>query len=218
MHGSIRSPFFRPRLPVLVVMLLVQAGLAASAVATTIHDEALDGELSGTAGSPTVLATALGSNVVIGQVGGASCCNPSDPTGRDVFTITIAPGQILSQVVLQLYGEPAQNSYLAVEAGPVITSFESAAALLGSALVGSLPGATQGDDLLDDLGAALIDGFPVGGAGFAPPLGPGQYTFWFQERDPDLVPYALDFVIVPEPSTALLVGLGLGALTRRRRR
>ena len=84
--------------------------------------------------------------------------------------------------------------------------------LLGNALIGTAPGQGEGDNVLDDLGNAIF-----GGTGFAGPLGPGTYTFWFQETTAG-VDYALSLQVVPLPPAIWLLGsalLGLYGASRR---
>ena len=55
--------------------------------------------------------------------------------------------------------------------------------------------------------------------GLDAPLGPGDYTVWFQETSA-LVPYQIEYVVtaIPEPGTAMLgVVFGIAAVLRRRR-
>ena len=62
-----------------------------------------------------------------------------------------------------------------------------------------------GTDILDDLGAA------AGTIGFSGSLGSGTYSFWAQDTGAFDDIWSITFVTspIPEPSTGLLVGLGL---------
>lgn len=189
-------------------LILSAAALAASPVtAQIIHNEAVDGDLSDDNLAPTFLAVSAGSNTVTGSTTG----NPN--LDRDIFTIEVAAGFELAAVILTTYDTTEDQSFFAVEAGNQITATFSPDALLGSALVGAEIGGSQGDDVLDDLGFAIF-----GGSGFTGTLGPGAYTFWFQETAAP-VNYAFTFVIrvVPTPGVAATLGLaGLFAARRRR--
>ena len=59
-------------------------------------------------------------------------------------------------------------------------------------------------------------------AGFVPPLGPGNYSFWVQDFNAGSFSYGFDFGVttasapVPEPGTIWMVPLAALALARRR--
>ncbi|MEN1705770.1 MAG: hypothetical protein AAGJ54_09715 [Planctomycetota bacterium] len=180
---------------------------ASAASANVVWDEDVDGDLSDDQFAPTIIDLGLGSNLVAGRT---SAGNPNPD--REFFTIEVAAGLELSEVVLIEYDTTSQNSFIAVEAGPQITSLASVEFVLGATLIGTEVGSQEGDNFLDDLGL-----FPAfGGIGFDGTLGPGQYTFWFQETlDP--VDFTFDFVLVPAPASAgLLAGAVLFAGRRRR--
>jgi len=156
--------------------------------------EASDGEFSGAFASPSDIGfLALGSNVISGtSTAGATLVvlpnnAPHFPDQDvDVFSFSISPGQRLDSIVLSSFsydvseghlgGATGDGAFMAIEQGAGITDPISAAALLGTALVGFLPGASQGDDVL-----AVLGGVPLGGIGLSGSLGPGQYTVWYQE-------------------------------------
>lgn len=119
----------------------------------------------------------------------------------------------LAALVLDTYDTQDDQGFLAVAAGSQISSLFSPAVLLGNALIGAIPGAMEGDDVLDNLGTAIF-----GGTGFVGALGAGTYTFWIQETTGSVPEYALDFQVrstVPVPSSLLLL-LAAVALLRRR--
>ena len=60
-----------------------------------------------------------------------------------------------------------------------------------------------GTNILDDMGVGS------GAIGFIPPLGAGTYSFWLQQTGGAVIGYGLDFVVVPEPTAAGLLSLGL---------
>lgn len=163
--------------------------------AATAYDEAVQGELSKDADSPTPVSVAGGSNLISGSL----------DADYDLFQLTLSPSQQLDAILFQQYDVSEQEqSFFLVESGPQLSSFFTAEAALGSALVGRNPGTEVGDDLLAELARA-----PLGGSGFTTPLGPGTYTFWFQETGAP-VNYTFNFVVtetVPEPAT-LLIALG----------
>jgi len=194
------------RLPQLSFVALVL--LCSVTFGDVIHDESTDGDLSSDNLSPTSLLFSPGENEIIGT-------STFDPLDRDFWTFTIQPGTQLSQVILQDYNSTAaQQSWLAVETGGQVSSVTDASNLLGSALIGFANGASQGDDVLDDVGDALL-----GGTGFNGPLGAGTYTFWYQETGAD-TNYSLNFVVqaIPEPGTCWLLLVLSSTVSLRRRR
>ena len=185
---------------------LVAAGFAHSAAAVTIWDEGLNGDLSGDQAAPTDLTVGLGTNSITGT---------SQNLDRDFFTITVPDGARFTQLLLTSFDSTDDLAFFAIQSGPEITGDLFTA----DDLLGWLhPSATfVGTDILDDVALG------VGAIGFTTPLGPGTYTLWLQQGDPELVTYGFDVIIepvaVPEPSMLMLFVLGLGALavTRRRR-
>lgn len=175
-------------------------------VADVVHDESVDGDLSDNGADPTALVFSVGANEVRGST-------TNSPLDRDLWTFTIASDQELESVFLRNYDTTEDASFFAVESGGQITTFSSSSSLLGSNLVGGAVGAQEGDDVLDDLGAAAF-----GGSGFAGALGPGQYSFWFQETAAN-TNYTFEFNVtaVPEPGSFAVLALGLPFFIRRRR-
>ena len=176
--------------------------------ADVAHDESVSGDLSDDGLNPTPLTFIVGENDVIGST-------TNVPLDRDVWTISIASGQQLDSITLLNYDTTEDASFFAVEAGSQITTFANSGSLLGNSLIGSAVGAQQGDDVLDDLGNAQF-----GGTGFSGPLGPGQYTFWFQETAAT-TNYSFRFNVssaVPEPASASLIALGISFVVLRRQR
>ena len=187
-------------LPTLVLSIC----LAAVAHADVIYDESDDGPLSNDPSNPTMLTTNVpGPGKVIAST-------QFNPFAADFMTVTIPDGFMLDELIWGLYDTTEDRSFFAVEAGTQITSVTSPDFLLGSTFI------TAGDvatNVLDDLGMANL-----GGSGFNGRLGPGDYTFWFQETAAD-VDYGFTFVVtpIPEPTSAwLLIGLGAGWLRRKR--
>ena len=192
-----------------IVLFALATLLACStSSADIIWDENVNGDLSSDNLNPTVVATPFTNNQVIAS----TTFNPLD---RDFLTITVDPGFEMTQIVLEAYQSANFQSFYAVEIGGQITSVNSPASLLGTALIGGAAGTQVGDNVLDDLGMANL-----GGSGFTGSLGAGTYTFWFQETGAD-VDYQLNYVIqavVPEPgSMAVAIG-AIGCLVLRRRR
>jgi hypothetical protein len=204
--------------------------LAPVAQAVVVHDEFNgDGDLSNDSLNPTPLNLSPGSNRIIGATEPGP--NGSLTIGPDFFTVTIEPGEFLHEISLVEYigtdTTGLNQSFFAVQTGTSIaesTILTNNPPLLGGALIGALPGASQGDNLLDDLGLSNING--VQGqtfVGFNPErLGPGTYTFWIQETVGNGIErYDLDFyVAVPEPMTILgtTAALGFGVFLNRKKK
>jgi hypothetical protein len=205
-----------------LAVLAVLGASTSSAFGGIIWDESVNGQLSTNPSSPTALTVFPGANQVIGSSFGP-LNNPLAPNlaaDADIFSFTVPAGYRLTAInIISVVDTPSPSNptttdlaFVAVQTGSRITSTTSPAALLGSTLFGSgstvphYPG--TGEDLLPAMaGPPTL----VGGSGFTPPLGPGTYTFWVQEGNGS-VAYNFSFQIdpvVPEPSTLLLLGLGL---------
>jgi hypothetical protein len=189
----------------LALALCLSLGLAQAGFAAPIWTESTDGDLSNAFSAPTPLpALAVGSNTLTGTtvVG-----------DRDYFTIVVPSGAVLSQITLTAFSQPFDLAFLAIQNGSVIT--ESPTAPNVANLLGWVhPGASMlGTNILDDLALG------TGAQGFTPPLGPGTYSFWLQQTGSAVIGYGFDFVVVPEPTAAALLALGLlGLLFVGRRR
>jgi hypothetical protein len=179
---------------VFVLASFVSAALAQSAAAIVIHNEGVNGDLSSTQGSPTLLALAFGTNTIIGSTIAGD---------RDFFTITVPDGTSFSQMILASFTSADDLAFVAIEEGATITSLVSAAALLGYMHPSA---AFVGTDILDNIAAG------AGALGFTPPLPSGTYAMWMQQTQAQLVSYQFDLILIPEPSIAVLLALGLGAL------
>lgn len=189
------------KLPFLVLPLL------ALPVSAFTFSESIDGDLSSSPTAPTALgATTLGSNVVTGATGQGD---------GDYLTLTVPAGQQLTAVTL--LSTSGSGHFFGFTLGTTASSTASGLELgylFGTEFVN--------EDLLTSSNIASAPVF----AGSALPsplaLGPGDYTFHFQENAGGLntTPFSVDFVTsVPEPSSALLGLLGLAmTVTRRQRR
>ena len=201
---------------------LTMAGSQAFALS---YAESSSGDLSNSLTAPTSIGSLnLGSNLVSGAssaggvveiVGGAPHFPNQDV---DVWTIVIDAGHRLDAIVLtsftfdnsaELLGPaPGDGAFFGFETGGQITDGAAPpSSLTGGALVGMLAGASQGDNVLDDLSAFNIANVGTFGPRFYGSLYAGTYTFWYQEGPTDTT-YTLDFEVnaIPEPSTALLRG------------
>jgi hypothetical protein len=179
---------------------------APATFAVTIHDEALDGDLSGSGAAPTALAFAPGVNSVSGSTVAGDL---------DYFSFGIPAGYLLGQIVLAEFVTTDDRSFIAIQSGSAFTEPPSGtdpANLLGWTHFGTaldVPG--PGTNILDEMGAA------VPAIGFPGPLPAGSYTVWLQETGGIPVGYRLDFVVIPEPASGALLGLALAGLWFARR-
>jgi len=210
MRSTLRFPLNYLCLP--IVLLSYFASIGSCGI---IWDEfTAQGDLSGVNTSPTPLTLSGGSNIVRGFT-------TNSPLDRDFFTVGVGPGQFLDSITLNAFSPAvSSSSFFAVQSGSQVTSISSSTALLGSALVST---SLVGTDVLDNLGVATLPGFGKQGIGFTGPLGPGTYTFWFQETNTNINNYEFNLNVspIPEPGSLMLLTVGLivsGKVFGRKRR
>lgn len=200
---------------ILRAILAAPIALAAAALcpskAAVVRDEATDGDLSSVQSAPTSLSFAIGGNIVRGSTGRTSTTAPVD---RDFFSFVIAPGQVLTQLILlpgTLSAGGQGISFIGLAAGNGVPDLTTATALLGWTHYSP---ASANTDILDDMAAGQ------GAAGFSRPLLAGTYTIWIQETAPSVVPYEFDFVVseVPVPGALYLAMTGIAALAAAARK
>lgn len=186
--------------------------------ASTLYNEAVQGDLSNSGSTPTPITETVGSNQIFGTTG-----RDANGIDRDYFTITVPTGLQLTAVT-ELAGTSVGGvvSFIGIQAGNQVTvspNAVDATGLLGWAHYG---GATTDTNLLP------VMGIPAqGSSGFTPPLNAGNYSIWIQDFNTGSFPYGFDLVLapvasaVPEPQsyTMMLAGVSaLGFLYKWRRR
>ena len=183
-----------------LALISTAAALAGPAAAATLWNESVNGDLSNVRTAPTNLALSMGSNTISGTTVAGDL---------DFFTVTVPASTFLGALTLVAWASADDLSFLALQAGPIITSTTSPAAMLGYV---HLNAGLVGTNILDDM--ALGDG----ALGFTPPLPAGTYALWTQQLQTQTVTYSFDLVVVPEPTEATLLTAGLLVLAFARRR
>jgi hypothetical protein len=190
----------------LSALTLVAAAGVAFAGPSNVFDEAVLGDFSDDRFAPTFLDFGFGSNTVISS---ASLSNDPDFGDRDYFTFTLNAGESVSSINLLSATNPNGGFDSVAFVGLAFDSIfdfdpniNSGPGLVGFAL-------TAPDLVGTDLLGALSGGLDT--------LGPGDYSIWFQQTGDDLTQVELEFIVVPAPTTAALLGLGGRFATHRRR-
>jgi hypothetical protein len=189
--------------------------MLANAHALPVYSESVNGDLSGSGLSPTVITLAEGFNEIVGTTG-----QSGGVSDRDYFTVTVPTNLKLAQLIEEAGTEAGQSGafargFLGLQSGTQVTlatNTVTATGLLG--WTHYVPTPTD-IDILPAMGIAAN-----GSTGFVPPLGPGTYAFWLQDTTPGTFNYRLNLVLVPEPSAGALMIMGCFALwgfSRRRR-
>ena len=187
-----------------------------SATRASIFDDSVNGFASSNGASPTQVGFSLGSNTIGGTVSTDASINNT----RNFYTFSIGAGQELASinllentVDLGSGSNAADPGFFALVSGNTAATPGSGFANLGGALFA--PTDPFGTDLLGEISTGGISG----GTGFST-IGPGDYTFVIQQTGNEVSNFLVDFVVVPEPSSAPLLGLMSVAvcLIGRRRR
>ena len=193
----------------IVLALIVAAPAHADFIA---FDESTSGDASDDRFDPTLVGLVAGRNVIRGTFG----LSPTPDTfDLDYITFTVPAGYQLSAFVLDDAFVGGAFSFLAVQAGPIVTipadwsSIDTP--LLGWAHFGS---AQIGQDLLPEIGSA------PGSVGFSGPLPAGTYALWLMElnySEAYTYSFGLEVTAVPSPGPVMLA-IAASLAGRRRRR
>lgn len=190
-----------------VIASVAVSVLAAAASATTIWDEAVQGDLSGDRLTPNTFALSAGPNDIRGVLSGFDDQGNLD---RDFFTIVVPSGFQLTRLDLLAYDSPDFAAFIAIQPGTIFFPDPNDAGpsdLLGWTLFGPF-----------DVGTNILPDIAANGQTFSTPLPAGSYTFWAQQTG-DSTTYTGSFVVelIPTPGVATLGALAALALGRRRR-
>jgi hypothetical protein len=196
---------------------------SAQAVTDKFNNAPLPGsllDLSNSGAAPTFLTFGAGHNIVEGSMG---LIGPGN-IDADIWTFTIASGFEVSGINLVTYNgsNPVfpNGHFMALAAGSTIDTADASSHLSNGLWREELDilGNTHTDLL------AILQGPPEFGGGGNPGLSgnlqAGTYTFWVQESTSFVNQYCIDFVVtpVPEPGSALLLGVASFLCLRRRRK
>ena len=201
--------------------LLIAGLLTLPLQATSIFSS---GDASGDPNAPTPLGTlSLGSSEVSGSV-----VNTTAASTRDIFSFSVASGFQLDGITLveitqspvgNILGNAPDPGFFFLDIGTTTEiPGSSGSSLLSGALIGetgSAGGAST--DIGDNI---LFEPNIAGGPDITSPLAAGDYIFGIQQTGPEELTYTVSFEVsaIPEPSSALLLGLGSFAFFLRRKR
>jgi hypothetical protein len=177
-------------------------------------NEGVNGDLSNAQGAPSPVVLLLGTNSVIGTVGGTD--------SQDWVVITVPAGFQLTGLVHAAYASNDVQGFMGMQVGPAFVGSPFVAgsyagfAHYGSAAVnGAFPATnTVGSNMLSLMSNPAV---APGSTGMPSVLGPGTYTFLFQQLGAT-TSYQFDFNLTPAPSGVALASLAFAGLARRSRR
>jgi hypothetical protein len=205
---------------------VITAAATSVAQADVIYNDTIDGDLSNDYLNPTSVSLTAGTSSVIVH----SSIDELGNLDLDFLHIALPAGGALEHIILASHTGDSGTSFMGLQSGAAFTfdpdqntgdPFLCLDLCLGWAHFGpneAFNGLGIGGDLMvgADEFTGLDDSVPPG---FDPPLTDPDYTFWLQENSSNAT-YQLDFVVSPEPSTGVLVlvGVMIGAFGRARRR
>ncbi len=169
------------------VFVLTSLSLAPPLRAAVVHDESVNGDLSGDRFNPTTHVLSFGLNSLLAT---------TSANDLEYVTLTVPSGYQLASMTVVSYDSSNGIAFIGVQAGTTFTEDPfnpNVANILGWAHFGTDFGSV-GQDILDDMGVGS------GAIGFTPPLPAGPYTYWIQQFDFDLTTYQLDFAVQLAPN------------------
>lgn len=192
--------------------LLATIGLSFLSISTSeaalTYIESVSGDLSGNGTAPSVLAFTTGLNQVSGTMGATA-----GPVDVDIFSFVVGSGQSVTSIKLSSFvpvGTVVTGSFFALDDAATIDTGNGT-----NHAANRLVNASSGEFL----SASVLFGtkFSGGASALGGPLGPGTYTVFFRETS-TAVGYTLDFTMIPEPSSGILIMSAIGGMGFRRRR
>ena len=187
---------------------LVSVCIVSSSFGQIVFDEAVDGEISNSGLNPTVITLGLGNNTVVGSIGDNGQTGATDGTDGDFFTFNLATGLEVHEI--STTRSAAGRSFFGYNPGTTISSTD-ASGLVAGGLFGDLESATAAGSTFDPASPLVTFDTVL-------PLGAGDHSFIFQEIAPPVIDYSVTFYVVPEPSSAAILLVGLALMVSRRRR
>lgn len=155
-----------------------------------VFSESVNGPLSSSGNTPTILSLSPGSNNLISSFGGSS--------QYDYFSFTLASGQTLTSLKLDSYVSTDAVAWLGIKSGSDWTIGYDTTQMIAQQHFGTA-----------NIGSAIL------GISSANPLVAGTYTVRSQQLGAT-ASYQLDLTVIPEPTTASLFLVAV-ALRRRLR-
>lgn len=183
--------------------LLLCALFVSTSYAQTIHDEAVDGDLSGVGTAPTSLTLSLGLNEIFGTIGNNGNTGSTNGQDADFFTFNLGSGLTINSIIASNSGGP---SFIGHFAGSTISSPINQGGVTEGALF-------SGTNLeLIGLGNTALPGIPV--------LNAGDHTIVLQETGDQINEFSItiDVSAVPEPGSLVILLGSAGVMLLRRRR
>ncbi len=184
------------------VLCVLGAGSTAGAGVALLWDDAVDGDLSNDRLNPTAFVLGFGTSAIVSE----TMLSATAGGDRDYFSVTVGAGQVLTSIVLAESSSDGFDTagFVGMQFGPQVTvdpDMPDASLLSGFAITSP---DLVGTDILNMLSGQTS-------------LGEGTYSFWVQQTGEFLTRIRLDFTVVPAPSGALALGMGLCLAGRRRR-